>query len=307
MTSNDIRGVIFTILASTTFCLEVLAAQFSATIENDALMKAGDNDYTHGTGFEFVDDSFMHYKLGQNMYAPSDLRREDHIVGDRPYAGIIYGGVGYEFFRDHNLYWTHYGELDFGMIGPAAFCGHTQKFIHKILNCRDPKGWHNQLHNEFVVNGQWWEKYNWYLCDYVALVPRVGVLAGTIQDAAEIGCDLKIGWNLRNDVGNSIMFSAPRNGKAKSFLDKLSIYGFVGVDERYYLYNHFLEGSFIRSKDRDQGLDVDIEPFVGELQCGAGLQYESFIIKYYMIFRQDEFKGQKHSPNYGGLMVGWSW
>jgi len=27
-------------------------------------MKAGDNDYTHGTGFEFVDDSFMHYKLG---------------------------------------------------------------------------------------------------------------------------------------------------------------------------------------------------------------------------------------------------
>ena len=87
------------------------------------------------------------------------------------------------------------------------------------------------------------------------------------------------------------MFSAPQNGKAKSFLDKLSIYGFVGVDERYYLYNHFLEGSFIRSKDRDQGLDVDIEPFVGELQCGAGLQYESFIIKYYMIFRQDEFKG----------------
>ncbi len=87
------------------------------------------------------------------MYAPSDLRREDHIVGDRPYAGVIYGGVGYEFFRDHNLYWTHYGELDFGMIGPAAFCGHTQKFIHKILNCRDPKGWHNQLHNEFVVNG----------------------------------------------------------------------------------------------------------------------------------------------------------
>lgn len=118
---------------------------------------------------------------------------------------------------------------------------------------------------------------------------------------------MKIGWNLRNDVGNSIMFSAPQNGKAKSFLDKLSIYGFVGVDERYYLYNHFLEGSFIISKDRDQGLDVDIEPFVGELQCGAGLQYESFIIKYYMIFRQDEFKGQKHSPNYGGLMVGWSW
>ena len=102
--------------------VSALAAQFNATIENDALMKAGDNDYTHGTGFEFIDDSFMHYKLGQNMYAPSDLRRSDHIEGDRPYAGIIYGGVGYEFFKTFNPYWTHYGELDFWNDWSSGFC-----------------------------------------------------------------------------------------------------------------------------------------------------------------------------------------
>lgn len=59
------------------------------------------------------------------MYAPSDLTQKDHIPGDRPYAGILYGGIGYEFFRDYDPNWTHYGELDFGMIGPAAFAGHT--------------------------------------------------------------------------------------------------------------------------------------------------------------------------------------
>lgn len=284
------------------------SSQFNVSIENDTLkVPSSDDDYTHGTGFEYVNDSFMHFKLGQNMYAPSDLRRKDHIVGDRPYAGIIYGGVGYEFFRDYVPEWTHYGELDFGMIGPAAFCGHTQKFIHKILGCKDPKGWHNQLHNEFVVNGQWWEKYNWYLCDYVALVPRLGALAGTVQDAVEVGCDLKIGWNLKNDVGNNLMFSAPASRSAKSWLDDLQAYVYVGADERYYLYNHFLEGSFIRSKDRDQHLDVDIEPFVGEIQCGACLQFKSFVVRYYVVFRQDEFKGQKSSPNYGGLSFGWCW
>ena len=288
------------------FPFVVAASQFNAIIENDALMKAGDNDYTHGTGFEYITDSLYHFKVGQNMYAPSDLRREDHIVGDRPYAGIIYGGVGYEFFDDPQSSWTHYGELDFGMIGPAAFCGHTQKFIHKILNCREPKGWHNQLHNEFVVNGQWWTKYNWFLCDYVALVPRVGVLAGTIQDAVEVGCDLKIGWNLKKDVGNSIMFSASKD-KTHSWLDDVQAYIYIGADERCYLYNHFLEGSFIRSKDRDQHLDVDIEPFVGELQGGACLRWKNFMVKYYMIVRQDEFKGQKHSPNYAGLCFGWCW
>ena len=286
-------------------------SQLNLIFENDCFLPdkslgKGDHDYTHGTGFEYIDNNFIHYKAGQNMYAPSDLRRKDHIVGDRPYAGIIYGGIGYEFFRDYVPEWTHYGELDFGMIGPAAFAGHTQKVIHKILNCRDPKGWHNQLHNEFVVNGQWWEKYNWYLCDYVALVPRVGVLAGTIQDAVEVGCDLKIGWNLKNDVGNSMMFSSSRE-KRHSWLDDLQAYIYVGVDERYYLYNHFLEGSFIRSKDRDQNLDVDIEPFVGEIQGGACLRYKQFIVKYYMTCRQKEFKHQQHSPNYAGLSFGWCW
>ena len=284
-------------------------SQTSLILENDTFIPhrlgGGDHDYTHGTGLEHVSDDFMHYKLGQNMYAPSDLRRSDHIEGDRPYAGIIYGGVGYESSKSFNPNWTHYGEIDFGMIGPAAFCGHTQRFIHKILGCKDPKGWHNQLHNEFVVNGQWWEKYNWYLCDYVALVPRVGVLAGTLQDAVEAGCDLQIGWNLKNDVGNNIMFSSSKHASAKSFLDKLSIYGYFGVDERYYLYNHILEGTMFGHRDDDLG--VDLHPFVGEIQCGAGIQYQNFIFRYYACFRQDEYKHQKHSPNYGGLMFGWCW
>ena len=101
----------------------------------------------------------------------------------------------------------------------------------------------------------------------MAIVPRIGILAGTIQDAVEVGCDLKVGWNLKNDVGNSIMFSAVQ-GKGHSWLDDLQAYAYIGADERYYLYNHFLEGSFIRSKDRDQHLDVDMEPFVGEIQGG---------------------------------------
>jgi len=60
------------------------------------------------------------------------------------------------------------------------------------------------------VNADWWTKYNWYICDYVALIPRVGALVGTLQDGAEIGTDLKVGWNIkkRKDIGNNMMFSA---------------------------------------------------------------------------------------------------
>lgn len=272
------------------------------TFENDVFFRE-DNDYTHGTKLEVVSDSGFHYMLSQNIYAPSDLARVDHIKGDRPYCGMLIGGIGYEFLNDEQQSWTHYGELNFGMIGPSPKCKETQILIHKWLNCRKPEGWDNQLHDEFVVNGQWWTKYNWYVTDWFAVVPRTGVAVGTIQDMAEVGCDLKFGWNIRPTVNNDIIFSATKDGYG--WADKLTAYVFVGASERYYLYNHILEGSLFGHKD--DGLDVDINPFVGELRWGAGVKYDRFFATYYMIFRQNEFKGQKRHPDFGGIGIGWNW
>ena len=250
----------------------LLAFPFDAylSFENDALIKAGDNDYTHGTCIETVFAPW-HFKIGQNMYAPADLTKKEHIPGDRPYAGLLYGGIGREIYPTEDSPFTHYAEFDFGMIGPSAHCKETQKFIHKILGCKDPKGWDNQLHDEFVVNAQWWSKYNWKFCEYAALVPRFGVFAGTVQDAVEAGFDLKVGYNLKNDVGNQILFSDTRKDDP---LKNLSVWGFVGCDERFYLYNHILEGSMFNHKDRD--LKVDIERFVFEWRCGVALKYKRF-------------------------------
>lgn len=272
------------------------------SFENDVLLKR-DDDYTHGTEFTAVDEAGHHLMVSQTMYAPGDLRRKDHIEGDRPYCGMLLGGLGYEFFHDPMSPWTNYGELDFGMIGPASGCKETQTLIHKWLGCKKPRGWGNQLHNEFVVNGQWWTKYNWHLTEWMAIVPRVGVAAGTIQDMCEAGCDLKIGWNMRPTPGSDIIFSSSRG--QEHWLKKLTAYAYVGVDERYYLYNHVLEGSLFGN--RDKGLDVDIEPWVAEMRCGAVVKYGSFFATYYMIFREHEFKGQKRSPNYGGIGIGWMW
>ena len=288
-------------------CLSALALSARADIEaylileNDCVFQQ-DNDFTHGTEIQMVDvDAGLHYMVSQTMYAPDNLREKEHIKGDRPYCGMILGGVGYEFFRDWTSPWTHYGELDFGMIGPAAGCKWTQKTIHKWLGCKDPQGWDNQLHNEIVVNGQWWTKYNYYLADWVAIVPRIGAAAGNLQDMLEVGCDLKIGWNIRPTVNNEIIFSSSRH---QSWLDKMSAYVFGGVGERYYLYNHILEGSMFNHKDK--GLDVDIEPFVTEFRTGAVFKYDRFFSSFYLVFRTDEFKHQKNDPNYGGMTVGWT-
>ena len=116
-------------------------------------------------------------------------------------------------------------------------------------------------------------------------MPRGGIAAGTIQDFIDVGVDLKVGWNMRKkDVVNSIMFSSTRNS---SWKDKLSFWAYGGIGERYYLYNHMLEGSMFNNKD--DHLKVDIEPFVAEARVGVVLQYDKFFATWYGVFRSDEF------------------
>ena len=297
-------------LVAALVCSFVHADSIALRLENDCLLQTGrDEDYTHGTGLEYWYKDEWRFTLQQNMYTPNDIKRHDHIVGDRPYAGWLGVGIGKELFKDSKSPWTHFAEIHFGMIGPSAKAGKTQKFIHKILDCRTPNGWDNQLADEFCINAEWWTKYNWYICDYVALIPRAGVLAGTIEDGAEVGCDLKIGWNIKHqkDIGNNMMFSSsgPDSSKRSSFWDKVVIYGFVGGDCRYYLYNHFLEGSMFNKND--SSLEVDIEPFVGELQFGAYLEVYGVFIKWYGTTRTYEYKNQKQHPDYGGLYIGYRW
>lgn len=277
------------------------ASSLYATMENDIFFHH-DDDYTHGTKVEYVTNDLWHFNIQQNMYAPADLSRKDHIVGDRPYCGMLIGGIGKELFADPKSPWTHYAEINFGMIGPSAHCKETQRFVHKIFDCDEPMGWDNQLHDEFVVNGQWWTKYNWFIQDWIALVPRAGMAIGTIQDMIEVGCDLKIGWNMKKDVGSTIMFSTPQRGS--SWLDDLTAYVYGGVCERYYLYNHILEGGCFTNKDKD--LAVDIEPFVPEARVGVVLQYKNFYATWYGVFRGYEFEGQKNRPDYGGISIGWT-
>ena len=110
-----------------TLCMSSRGAiESRLTMENDTFLKKDDSDYTHGTKFEIVDkDLGLHYMVQQTMYAPPDLSLKHHEPGDRPYAGMLIGGVGYEFFQDEESPWTHYGEIDFGIIGPGAGCKET--------------------------------------------------------------------------------------------------------------------------------------------------------------------------------------
>ena len=87
----------------------------SLKVENDAFSAGGDGQYTNGAeviwAFEPPDRHWTRrladvipgwsgsslagatYRLGQQMYTPEDIKVEALIKDDRPYAGLLFGGI----------------------------------------------------------------------------------------------------------------------------------------------------------------------------------------------------------------------
>lgn len=127
--------------------------------------------------------------LGQNIFTPQDLTRSDLIEDDRPYAGWLYGGLG---FRRRGPGIMDTLELQFGFIGEPSLGEPTQTLVHKLRGIEKPNGWRHQLKTE-PTTGLTYER-KWRAFDRggrsgfgLNAIPHVGVVLGNVDIFASVG------------------------------------------------------------------------------------------------------------------------
>jgi hypothetical protein len=137
-------------------------------LENDLFYNV-DRHYTNGVGFIWTPDrctptpewalavdrrvpwfpaqgDIRHgYAFGQSMFTPSDIEVADPPLGERPYAGWLYGSIGLGVVSGRQIDLLY---MSLGMVGPASLTEQSQKFVHKVVGADQPQGWDTQLHNE---------------------------------------------------------------------------------------------------------------------------------------------------------------
>ncbi len=74
--------------------------------------------------------------FGQQIFTPSDIDRTTVDPDDRPYAGWLYLGLGY---NQNNDRWMDSTQLNIGVIGPAALGQEAQDFIHDLRGFENSK------------------------------------------------------------------------------------------------------------------------------------------------------------------------
>ena len=308
-------------------------------LENDLFVNS-DQDYTNGLRLSFISPDLSNYlddpalpqwvreinqnltffhdsihglernlvlAVGQAIYTPKDPEPAALIVDDRPYAGWLYGMVGYHTKKKNRLDSL---ELYLGVVGPASQAEAAQDAIHDLRHIEKFNGWNNQLNNEPGVIALYEHKHR--LLDHRLrdgfggdLIAHGGLALGNVASYINLGGTARYGYNVPGDFGSSPIRpggdnSAP-GASARRYIANEDYWGahlFASADGRMVGRDIFLDGNTFSDSHH-----VHKERFTGDLAVGAVFHYQRYKVAFSRIFTAQQFEEQKSNHSYGSITL----
>lgn len=245
-----------------------------------------------------VEKGMVTYSLGQDMFTPGNTGTAGLVARDRPYAGWLYSTIGYHTI-DALARSCWIAEATVGMVGPAALGEPVQNGWHRLLRIAPAQGWAHQLRNEPGLNLAF--EHRWRFAGRAArwdVIPRAGVVAGTVNTHASVGAALRLGSELPPDFGHDLIRTG--SGYVGSTRSKFSVYAFVGGEARLVARNAFLDGNLWRASH-----SVRKRPVTADLNLGLSFNWQGFRLLYTQNYRAREFYGQPRRDVFGSIAAAW--
>jgi lipid A 3-O-deacylase len=239
------------------------------------------------------------FRLVHQIYTPNDIEQRGLIENDRPYAGIVYGGLSlYDDVPMGNWRQATDLHLNIGLVGPSSLADSIQREVHRITNSDRPRGWNNQLGDEAIVNvamrRQWWNSAP-LIGKQFAHGPSVSAALGNFYTYASAGYSVRWG-----DEASGIPTLTPNPGSRQHMTGKegWQWYLFASVDGYYMAQNLTLDGNTFRDSH-----SVDRKEWVGDVSAGLALAWEDWQVTYALVQRSREFDGQEDQDKFGSLTL----
>ncbi len=287
------------------------------------LIKFVNPGYWSGSGDVAISQNIV-VKFGQSMYTPEDPLRTDLIVNDRPYAGLLYGGVAWNrrshaALGDTEMLDTR--ELTLGVIGPWSLAEQTQNQVHDAIGSDRFLGWEHQLKNEPALQMAMDRKFKRYRGDG-AIAPgfsaesirSIGIRLGNIETSVAVALEGRIGWNIPNDFGTypirpgaenrppsvASLRGSPNEPKQSASGPCASVHLFGTLEGKYVARDFSLDGNLTRSSHH-----VTRRPWV--VQAAVGLSAQGLLdghgykLAVMRVYRSREFREQTSNQVFGSV------
>lgn len=221
------------------------------------------------------EDSALRYReswgFGQNMQTPGDLREPKLILDDVPYVGMLAWTNTFVALNDERF--TGFETL-LGWTGPAALGEWTQKLVHALTGNVDPKGWHNQLDSEPILNLYYAKKRKILRLPHfdVALAFDAGL--GNFFTFGQGAIEMRFGEMpqgfafVPSPIGRGMNFDASMAQPDRNFL-----YGSLSVKTTGFLLSLQREGNLLRDRDSWTRFNtIQMEDQVSQLILGLHIE-----------------------------------
>jgi hypothetical protein len=237
------------------------------------------------------------------IYTPTDGTRRDLILDDRPYAGVVMLGIGYNGRRGDRLSTTH---LRLGMVGPSAQGKFGQDSVHQLFGRKRFRGWDNQLRDEVLVQILHERLRRWHRSERDDgmgwdLIGHVGGSLGNLATYGNLGGEIRWGKYLPDDFGTDPFRPAGENSAPVLIATDTSQWGwhfFAGLDARYVLQDITLDGNTWKDSH-----SVDKREAVADLSLGVAITRGEWKLAGSHVRRTREFVGQRARPVFGSVTL----
>lgn len=296
-------------------------SSINLTLENDGLASSDDGHFTSGFELNWTfkpsEESWIQrfaialpdrligqadsasFRLVHQIYTPDNINRMELIEDDRPYAGLVFGGMS--LYEDVAVgQWTQATDLhvDIGLVGPSSLADSIQREVHSVTGSDRPRGWDNQLGDEPLANitlrRQWWHDIP-LAGKQFSHGPSVGAAFGNLYTYASAGYSVRWG-----DDAAGIPTLTPNPGSRHLITGSSGWqwYVFANVEGYFMAQNLTLDGNTFSNSH-----SVDRKEWVGDVSAGLAIAWDNWQVTYAAVQRTREFDGQDEQDKFGAITL----
>lgn len=268
--------------------------------END-YFTATDYYYTQGIQLEYIHPALKKILLprikfssfhGNRQYGiainhfgftPTNIRIKEAIENDQPYAGFI-ALKSFQIITDSLRGMRLVTGINLGAMGPIAGGNQMQTEIHRATMNALPLGWHNQIHNDLILNFE-------IQLEKQLLNSRAFSL-GAIGKA-EVG-------TLSNQLKSGINFKV---GKLNLGKKHFQLYAFGQITGSLVAYDASLQGGIINRTSPYILSSNEIAHTTAQFNYGTVFSYKRIYLEYHQTRITKSFNNSRPHA-WGGISIG---
>lgn len=296
------------------FSQKKYAKKFQFKNDNDLYVSAHrDKYYTNGMFLTYsylskknkntkIEKRIIDWQIGHQMYTPYLSTLILASKHDRPFASYLFGSHAvHKFYKNNRILTT---EIQFGIIGPAAFGKELQTFIHNIYDFKEPIGWKYQIKNAVGLN---------YNTTYIKPLGKDtsnkydiswynNAKIGTIFTDISTGIYTRLGFKPLQKLVNSIAFNANLNNSTTNYTNQKESFIFIKPTISYVMYDATIQGSFLNTSS---SITKEVIPFKFDLEVGFKFIARNLNLIYSAHYHTNKSKNLHHTNGnlYGTIEI----